>query len=164
MANPIDVKNTPNILPLPVGIAKSYMAAVMIGGKRATAIPCKIRTAKSPPQSARKPRSRNDNVWIAKAKRIIRFFPIRLATVPMGSLRNIEKREGMAIKRPKSKKEKPRASMCNGKTGVKASQPVHRKKLVPNIAYNFRSFSSIRQLLVLCPELENCLDISYQKE
>jgi len=53
----------------------------------------------------------------------------------------MEKKEGNTIRRPKSKKEKPRSSTCKGKTGVKASQPVHRKKLVPNIAYNSRSYS-----------------------
>lgn len=101
IASPIDVKNTPNILPLLVGIAKSYMVAVITGGKKATAIPCKIRTVKSEPRLDKKPKSRNANDWMAKAKRIIRFFPILSAMVPMGSLRNTEKREGTAIRIPR---------------------------------------------------------------
>jgi len=59
--NPIDVKNNPNILPLLVGLAKSYMAAMIIGEKKTTAIPRNIRAARSEPQSDRKPRSRNDD-------------------------------------------------------------------------------------------------------
>lgn len=103
MANPIDEKKIPNIFPLFAGIAKSYMAAVIIGGNKDTAIPCRIRTVKREFKSNRKPRRMNDNDCTAKAKRIIRFFPSLLAAVPTGSLRKMAKIEGIAIKMPKSK-------------------------------------------------------------
>lgn len=103
IASPIDVKNTPNIVPLLVGIAKSYMIAEITGGKKATTIPCRILTAKSELTLDNMPKSRNESDCMAKARRTTRFLPIRSATVPMGSMRNMETREGIAIRRPRSK-------------------------------------------------------------
>jgi len=147
IARPIEVKRTPNIVPLLVGIAKSYMVAVITGGKKDTTIPCSIRIAKSELRLDKTPKSRNEKDWMVRAKRTIRFLPIRSATVPIGSLRNMEKREGIAIRSPRLKKPKPRSSTYSGKTGEKANHPVHKKKLVPNIAYNFCSFQVTPNLL-----------------